>query len=217
MLCAIGVLRFFCLPWGDPMKSALLVVFAFSFSAQAQAPSAKPPAAQQQASAQANAESAAKVPVARTEDVKSIDSILTALYAVISGPAGERDWDRFRSLFMPQGRLTAAIKHTDGSTRVHAMGVEDYAKGAGTYFAQHAFYESPIVNRVQTFGNVSQVFSSYESRHAPAEAPFARGVNSIQLLNDGSRWWVVSILWDEERSDNPLPKEFATKSSADGK
>jgi len=92
------------------------------------------------------------------------------------------------------------------------MSVEDYAKGAGSYFAQHAFFESPIVNRVQTFGNVSQVFSSYESRHAPGEAPFARGINSIQLLNDGSRWWVVSILWDQERSDNPLPKEFAAQS-----
>jgi len=176
------------------MKRALLAlpaIFVLSFSCFAQSPE--------------------KSPAARPEDVKSIDSILTALYGVISGPAGERDWDRFRSLFLPQGRLTAAVKNTNGSTRVHAMSVEDYAKGAGSYLARHAFFESPIVNRVQTFGNVSQVFSSYESRHAPAEAPFARGINSIQLLNDGSRWWVVSILWDEERSDNPLPKEFAAK------
>src|SRR2546429_6300699 len=62
------------------------------------------------------------------------------------------------------------------------MSVEDYAKGSGSYFAQHAFYESPIVNRVEAFGNVSQVFSSYESRRAPGEAPFARGINSIQLM-----------------------------------
>src|SRR5438270_445036 len=173
---------------------ALPAIFVLSFSCFAQSPE--------------------KSPATRPEDVKSIDSILTALYGVISGPAGERDWDRFRSLFLPQGRLTAAVKNTNGSTRVHAMSVEDYAKGAGSYFAQHAFFESPIVNRVQTFGNVSQVFSSYESRHAPGEAPFARGINSIQLLNDGSRWWVVSILWDQERSDNPLPKEFAAQSPA---
>ena len=70
---------------------------------------------------------------------------------------------------------------------------------------------SPIVSRVQTFGNVAQVFSSYESRHAPGEAPFARGINSFQLVYDGKRWWVVSILWDEERPDNPLAKEFAAK------
>jgi len=201
------------------MRRALLALPAilfFCFPAAAQSPSAKPPA-QQQAPPSAAPNPSASVPAPRTDDVKSIDSILAALYGVISGPAGERDWDRFRSLFLPQGRLTSATKNPDGSFRVRPMGVEDYAKGAGSYFAQHAFYEGPIVNRVETFGNVSQVFSSYESRHTPSEAPFARGVNSIQLLYDGSRWWIVSILWDQERDDNPLPKEFASKSPGDRK
>ena len=193
---------------------ALLAIFLLSFSVFAQSPE-KPPVAQQQAATQDS--SSTNTPSARPEDVKSIDSILAALYGVISGPAGERDWNRFRSLFLSQARLTSATKNADGTSRVHPMGVEDYAKGAGDYFLQHAFFESPIVNRVQTFGNISQIFSSYESRRAAGEAPFARGINSIQLLNDGSRWWIVSILWDEERSDNPLPKELASKSSADQK
>ena len=110
-----------------------------------------------------------------------------------------------------------SIKNADGSSRVRPMSVEDYAKGAGNYFLQHAFFESPIVNRIETFGNITQVFSSYESRHAAGEAPFARGINSIQLLNDGTRWWIISILWDEERPDNPLPKEFAAKSTVSSK
>jgi hypothetical protein len=202
------------------MKRALLAslaTFALSFFAAAQSPSEKPATSQQQAPPQPGADLSAKVPPARPDDVKSIDSILVALYGVISGPAGQRDWDRFRSLFLPQARLTSSRKNADGSFRIRPMSVEDYAKGAGDYFLQHAFFESPIVNHVQSFGNISQVFSSYESRHAAAEAPFARGINSIQLLNDGSRWWIVSILWDEERSDNPLPKEFASRSSADQK
>ena len=201
------------------MRSALLTLAAmlsFSFPAAAQSPSRKPPA-QQPAPPPAEPNPSAGVPTPRPDDVKSTESILVALYGVISGPAGERDWDRFRSLFLPQGRLTSATKNPDGSFRVRPMSVEDYAKGAGSYFAQHAFYESPIVNRVETFGNVSQVFSSYESRRAPGEAPFARGVNSIQLLYDGSRWWIVSILWDQERDDNPLPKEFASKPPGDRK
>src|SRR6184192_922551 len=197
------------------MRSALLALPALlclSFPAAAQSPSAKPPA-EQQAPPQAAPSPSASAPAPRRDDVKSIDSILAALYGVISGPAGERDWERFRSLFLPQARLTAATKNADGSSRVRPMGVEDYAKGAGSYFLQHAFFESPIVNRVETFGNITQVFSSYESRRAAGEAPFARGINSIQLLNDGTRWWIVSILWDEERGDNPLPKEFAAKLS----
>jgi hypothetical protein len=202
------------------MRCTLLVlpaILAFSPLSAAQSPSMKPPAQPQQAVPQTPVELPAKVPPARPDDVKSIDSMLAALYGVISGPAGERDWNRFRSLFLPQARLTAATKRPDGTWRIHAMSVDDYVKGAGDYFAEHGFFESPIVNRVQSFGNVSQVFSSYESRHGAAEAPFARGVNSIQLLNDGSRWWIVSILWDEERGDNPLPKEFAAKSSGDQK
>lgn len=195
---------------------ALPAILCFSLPAAAQSPPAKPPA-QQPAPAQAAPNPSASVPAARPDDVKSIDSILAALYGVISGPAGERDWDRFRSLFLAQGRLTSATKNPEGSFRVRAMSVEDYAKGAGSYFAQHAFYERPIVNRVETFGNVSQVFSSYESRHTPGEAPFARGVNSIQLLYDGSRWWIVSVLWDQERDDNPLPKELASRSLGDRK
>lgn len=138
-----------------------------------------------------------------------MDAILRAVYDVISGPAGDRDWNRFRSLFIPEARLTSAQKQKDGS--VFLADVEGYVKGAGNYFKTHAFYESAISNQVQKFGNVAQVFSSYESRNAPNEKPFARGVNSIQLFNDGTRWWVVSILWDEETPANPLPPELATR------
>ncbi|MGA9075414.1 MAG: hypothetical protein WB368_14965, partial [Candidatus Sulfotelmatobacter sp.] len=82
---------------------------------------------------------------------------------------------------------------------------------AGQAFAKEPFYEKAIVNQPDTYGNVAQVFSSYESRHSPGEKPFERGINTIQLLNDGKRWWVVSILWDSERSDNPLPARLAAK------
>ena len=185
-----------------------LALFSFNAGGQSTAPAAKP---QPQATPKPPQDLAAQVPTSKPEDVKSIDSILTALYNVISGPAGERDWNRFRSLFLPQATLTSAGKDRDGVIRVRPRTVEGYVTGAGSYFSQHGFFESPIVSRVQTFGNVAQVFCSYESRGAAGEAPFARGINSIQLANDGKRWWIVSILWDEERSDNPLPKEFAVK------
>lgn len=195
------------IPW------AYAAALALSLSVGPFASAGNPPAPQQ-AAPKSSSESSAQVPAPRAEDVKSIDSILSALYGVISGPAGPRDWNRFRSLFLPQGRLTAATKGSDGSIRIRAMSVEDYVQRAGDYFTQHGFFESPIVNRIETFGNVTQIFSSYESRHAADEAPFARGINSIQLLNDGARWWIVSIAWDEERPDNPLPKDFAVRISA---
>ncbi|HXZ31267.1 MAG TPA: hypothetical protein VEH30_03230 [Terriglobales bacterium] len=168
-----------------------------------------------QETASANAATAAdlasQVPAPRAGDVDSKEAILHAIYDVISGPIGERDWNRFRSLFVPQARFTRAGKNPDGSVSVNLLGVDEFVQLAGNVFKSEAFYENAIVNQVQSYGNISQVFSSYESRHAPGEKPFERGVNSIQMLNDGKRWWVLSILWDEERPANPLPREF-TKS-----
>jgi len=153
----------------------------------------------------------ALVPPPKLDDVKSLDAIMHAIYDVISGPAGDRDWNRFRSLCLPQVRLTSVGRRPDGSTYVASFSIEDYIQRAGGHFAKEGFYENAIVNQTTGFGNMNQVLSSYESRHAPGEKPFQRGVNSFQLLNDGKRWWIVSILWDSERPDNPLPANLAEK------
>jgi hypothetical protein len=190
-----------------------LAALTFScVTAAAQSPAQQHAAASSQ-SAPAPGDLAARVPTAKSDDVKSIDAILHALYDVISGPAGERDWNRFRSLFVPEARLTAVTKRPDGTAPVRLLSVDEYVKGAGGYFAKNGFFESAVVNRVQKFGNMAQIFSSYESRHAAGEKPFTRGINSIQLLNDGSRWYVLSILWDEESPANPLPAEMSTASA----
>jgi hypothetical protein len=157
------------------------------------------------------AELAAKVPVAKPDDVKSVDAILHAAYDVISGPAGTRDWNRFRSIFLPQARFTEVGKGEDGGTIIVSWGVEDFIRDGSAIFAKEAFYENGIVNEAAGYGNMRQVLSSYESRRAPGEKPFQRGINSFQVLNDGKRWWIVSIFWDSERPDNPLPEKFAGK------
>ena len=133
------------------------------------------------------ADLAAKVPAAKTEDVESMDAILRAIYDVISGPAGVRDWNRFRSVFFPQARFTEVSTGPDGSKMVLTWNVDEFIRDAGEVFSKEPFYENAIVNRPESFGNITQVFSSYESRRSPIEKPFERGINSIQLLNDGKR------------------------------
>jgi hypothetical protein len=157
------------------------------------------------------AELAAKVPASRPDDVRSMDATLRAIYDVISGPAGERDWSRFRSLFLPQARFAETDTAPDGSTVVLTWSVDEFVRDAAVVFSKEGFYENAIVNKPDVYGKMAQVFSSYESRHKAGEKPFQRGINTIQLLNDGKRWWVVSILWDSERPDNPLPKKFAKR------
>lgn len=155
-------------------------------------------------------EPAPTVPEAAPADVESIDAILAALYEVISGPAGERNWDRFRSLFAPGGLLVPAAPRADGTAPVRTLGVEDYVRVSGDYFRQNAFYENEIGRKLERFGNVANAMSAYASRHTPEGEPFARGVNSITMVSDGTRWFVVSIAWDVDREGNPLP-EYVTE------
>jgi len=159
------------------------------------------------------ADLASKVPAAKPSEVNSPDAIIAAIYDVISGPAGSRDWDRFRSLCLPQARFTQATKSPDRGTVIIAWGVEEFIRDVGEIFTKEAFYENGIVNVPDGFGKMRQVLSSYESRHNLGEKPFQRGVNSFQLLNDGQRWWIVSVLWDAESKETPLPRRLTAHSS----
>jgi hypothetical protein len=146
--------------------------------------------------------------VSTAGEVASPEALVAAVYAAISGPAGERDWAHFRTLFLPDARFTRTRPQPDGTRSVTSMSVDDFINTAGDYFKKEGFYESAVVNRVFGYGRMVDVLSSYESRHALGEKPFARGTNSMQMISDGKRWWMVSIAWDDERADNPMPKEF---------
>lgn len=159
----------------------------------------RPALAQEEAAAEATR------PAADPADVESIDAIIAALYDVISGPAGERDWDRFRSLFAPNATLSPMAPRADGSTPVTVISPEQYVQWGGAYFVNNAFYEREAGRELERFGNVANAMSFYESRRAPEEEPFTRGVNTITLLHDGTRWYVLSIAWDEVREGLPAP------------
>lgn len=148
---------------------------------------------------------------ANPKDVESIDAIMKAVYASISGDAGQkRDWDRFRSLFHKDARLIPTGKNAQtGVFGARAMTPDEYAKQSEPYFDKNAFYETELARHVDSYGNIVQVFSTYESRRALSDkTPFMRGINSFQLLNDGTRWWVLTIYWQHESPDNLIPKQY---------
>ena len=150
---------------------------------------------------------------ANPTDLESIDAIIAATYDVISGPAGKpRDWERERSLFYPGARLmpTATVAgRNDVELAPQIVDVEDYIARVEPLFEKSGFYETEIARRVESFGSIAHVWSTYESRHDPGDPePFMRGINSIQLFNDGERWWVLSIYWQHESAQQPLPKQY---------
>ncbi|HKP03628.1 MAG TPA: hypothetical protein VJU77_09750 [Chthoniobacterales bacterium] len=147
------------------------------------------------------------------DDLSSIDAIISASYEVISGPAGQkRDWDRERALFIPGARLipTATVPgRNDVDLAPVILDVEGYIERVEPIFAKAGFYETEVARRTEEFGRIAQVWSTYESRYSPGDPePFMRGINSFQLFNDGTRWWIVTIYWQHEGAKNPIPEKY---------
>lgn len=145
-----------------------------------------------------------------TQKVQSLDSTLLTLYTVISGEKGEeRDWELFKYLFHPDAKLIPSAKNETGIFTTLYMTPEEYVQRSGKWLVENGFFEKEIYRSVHTFGSISQVFSTYESfRSETDKAPFMRGINSIQLLNDGERWWIINIFWTQESDENPIPAKF---------
>jgi hypothetical protein len=146
-------------------------------------------------------------------DVESIEAIVAAAYDVISGPAGKkRDWKRERSLFISGARLIPTAVdagRNDVDLAPQVLDVDAYIARVESYFATTGFYEKEVARRVEQFGQIAHVWSTYESRHDPNDAePFMRGINSIQLFNDGSRWWILSIYWQHENPQHAIPEKY---------
>ena len=150
---------------------------------------------------------------ANPADVATIDSIITAAYDAISGPAGKkRDWDRERSLYIPGARLipTAMKAGTENMDLApHILDIEGFIARVEPFFEESGFYEKEIARRTEQFGQMAHVWSTYESCHNEDDPePFMRGINSIQLFNDGKRWWIVSIYWQQENARVPIPEKY---------
>lgn len=151
---------------------------------------------------------AAQVPRPREADASTIDGIVAAYYDVISGPAGQaRDWRRDSSLYIADVRFVS-MGFENGRPVPNVMDHGGYARQSDPFFQRNGFYEREIHRETRRFGSIAHVFSTYESRNTPDGPVIARGINSLNLFWDGTRWWIANATWDEERPDSPLPAEF---------
>ncbi len=142
------------------------------------------------------------------DDTSSVDAMVNAMYNVISGPAGQRDWKRFKNLFTPDAKMGAVVKTKQGKEVFRSFTPDDYIKNNDPYFLKNAFIEKELHREMFSFGRIVQVFTTYEFESG---AEKERGINSLQLVRSGDRWWIVSLIWQEESPENPLPKEFLPK------
>jgi hypothetical protein len=141
------------------------------------------------------------------EDVQTIDGIVRAYYDVISGQAGQpRDWKRDTSLHHPDALITITGKDENHNPYIRTQSLSEYHESFGV--PKSGFWEYEINRETQTFGNITHVWSTYETKKEKNGPVTQRGINSIQLYYDGNRWWILSWMFDSERTDNPIPKKY---------
>jgi hypothetical protein len=154
---------------------------------------------------------AAQLPPADPRDVGTIEGIVNAYYDVINGPPGTpRQWRRDSTLYMPAATFVS-MDEKGGKPVANVMTPEEYRRGVNASFVEKGFFETEIGHRIERFGNVAQVRSVYETRHAAKGPLLGRGVNYLMLYWDGSRWWIAGAVWDDERPSNPLPRSWVGK------
>ena len=150
-------------------------------------------------------------PAPRPGDVVSPEAIVEAVYDAISGPAEvdqERDWDRLRSLFLPGARLVLTRwRSPDGEEEqvLRAWDVEGFIDAAKGFYEESSFYEREVARRIDRFGCIAQVFSTYESRVGSEDSePVSRGINSVQVVQAHDRWWIAHLVWDVEGAEHAI-------------
>src|ERR1700722_10167620 len=150
-------------------------------------------------------------------DVDTIDHLMDSLYDVLSGPAGQpRDSNRSRSLFLRAARMGVARPDVAATADKPArkgdavlFTPDSYVERDDPVFKTMSFFERTVANRIETFGNLTSVWSTSESRHDPKDAqPFARGINSLQIIHAQGRYWIANIIWDDERQGLTLPDKY---------
>jgi len=193
-----------------PRRPLVSLIFPLTLAAQAPAP------------APASTPAPAAIPFAGATDkvdLTTLDGMMKALYSSIAGPKGmKRDPELQRSLFIPAARLAAAAKGQDGSLKLVQMDIDGYIKSSFPMMEAQGFFERETSRKVEQWGHIAHVWSQYESfQKADDKAPFEKGINTFQLVNDGKRWWVTGCAWDDESTGQALPttKERAELIAAD--
>lgn len=146
---------------------------------------------------------------ADTIAVHSIDGIVNQVLDIISGEKGDtRDWEQFRSLFLPTAQFAVLYHKNDGTKLINTMTLDEFVHMAGASYQDHGFIEYEIAKHVDEYNGIAQVFQSYYAKELDIEE---KGINSFQLVHDGNRWWIFSILWTNDRNGVEVPEAYLTK------
>lgn len=144
------------------------------------------------------------------DDREAIRALVTELYALVSGPGGEpRDWAREAELFLPQAHMIRTVVDADGVPRPEIMRAADYPANFENLMGGRDFYEVEVHTVIERFGHIAHAFSTYEAFEDAERTRFLkRGINSIQFYRLDGTWRIASMVWDDERSGQPIDARY---------
>ncbi len=145
----------------------------------------------------------------------TIDEVMETLYDCISGPPGGQDWERDREIYHPKA-LINRTRIVDGEPVIFPFTYDEFVEATIPLLEGRSFYEIEIGRKTDVFGQIAHVYSTYEARETPEHPEIQfRGVNMVHLWNDApnrsGRWWIMAMIWDNEREGVDLPKEWLSK------
>ena len=143
------------------------------------------------------------------DNVSTLDGIIKAYYDVVTVKKGDKpSYERDSLIHWPNVSVGAAGINKSGKPAIHYMSLKEYHRLADPGLEKDGFYEKELSRKVEKFGSIYHVWSTYESRNEPTGPIIERGINSIELFYDGTRFWILGWFYDGERKDNPIPKEY---------
>ena len=146
------------------------------------------------------------------DNVSTLDGMMKAYYDVVTVKKGGKvSYERDSSLHLPNVNVGWVAKNKDGKSAFKYVSLKEYHRLSDAYLEKNGFYEREISRKVENFGGIYHVWSTYESRNAPGGPVIDRGINSVELFNDGTRFWILGWFFDGERKDNPIPKKYLPK------
>lgn len=146
------------------------------------------------------------------DEVGTLDGIMKAYYDVVTVKKGEKvSYERDSLLHLADAQVGWNRQGKDGKPHLTMVSLKEYHKMSDEYLEKNGFDEKEISRKVEKFGSVYHVWSTYETRNTPNGTIIGRGINSIELFFDGNRFWIITWVFDDERNDNPIPSEYLTK------
>ena len=136
----------------------------------------------------------------------TLNELIKALDDAVSGP-GDKDRSCLRQIMLPEARLTPIRKASDGRLEPRMLTVDDWIDAVARR-GTTPLYERQVKVITETYGHFAHLWSTYEIRDTPDGKATVTGINSVQAVNDGARWRVLSVLWEPDSTAGPIPEKY---------